>query len=165
MVSHEPSTFSIPTINISAYLENPESPGAKLVVEQIRTACATSGFFQMTGHGISNPLQQQAFRAARTFFALPDEDKRKLSGKPGRGYELIGTQTLEAGKQPDLKEVSCRNFIILAVGFVTRRSMISSFDKSVADQDPRGISSVVRFLTWGHHIGRSKTPTYGQVRI
>ncbi|KAF7560184.1 hypothetical protein G7046_g3982 [Stylonectria norvegica] len=104
MASHEPSAFAIPTIDLSAYLERPDSSDAGIVVEQIRTACATSGFFQLIGHGIPESLQQQAFGAAKTFFALPDEDKRRFSGKPGRGYEVIGTQILEDGKQPDLKE-------------------------------------------------------------
>jgi isopenicillin N synthase-like dioxygenase len=106
MVSHGPSSFTIPTIDLSAYLQHPESSDADTVVEQIRTPCATSGFFQLVGHGVPEPLQQQAFAAARTFFNLSDEEKRKLSSKPGRGYELIGTQFLEDGKQPDLKEVS-----------------------------------------------------------
>lgn len=106
MAPREPSAFAVPTINLSAYLQHPDSSEASSVVEQIRAACATSGFFQLIGHGIPESLQQQAFEAARTFFTLPDEEKRKLSGKPGRGYELIGTQILEDGKQPDLKEVS-----------------------------------------------------------
>jgi len=104
MASSELSTFTIPTIDLSAYLQHPNSSDADTVVEQIRTACATSGFFQLIGHGIPKSLQQQAFTAAKTFFHLSDEEKRKLSGKPGRGYELIGTQFLEVGKKPDLKE-------------------------------------------------------------
>ena len=104
--SHKPSAFAIPTINLSAYLQHPDSSHASTVVEQIRAACATSGFFQLVGHGIPEPLQQRAFLAARTFFNLSDEEKRRLSGKPGRGYELMGTQFLEDGKKPDLKEVS-----------------------------------------------------------
>lgn len=108
MAAQEPSAFTIPTIDLRAYLQHPNSSDADTVVEQIRAACATSGFFQLVGHGISESLQQQAFGAAQTFFNLSDEEKRKLSGKPGRGYELIGTQILEDGKQPDLKEVSAR---------------------------------------------------------
>ncbi|EXJ91470.1 hypothetical protein A1O3_00018 [Capronia epimyces CBS 606.96] len=98
------AAFTIPTIDLSAYLQHPDSSDADTVVEQIRTACATSGFFQLVGHGIPKQLQDQAFAAARTFFDLPDEEKRKLSGNPSRGYELIGTQSLEHGKKPDLKE-------------------------------------------------------------
>jgi isopenicillin N synthase-like dioxygenase len=99
------AAFTIPTIDLIPYLNDPASSKAEDIVEQIRNACTTSGFFQITGHDISQNLPERAFVAAKTLFALPDDEKRKLSGKPGRGYEIIGTQTLEAGKKPDLKEV------------------------------------------------------------
>lgn len=99
------ATFAIPTIDVEPYLRHPGSSEAAGVVEQVRAACSTSGFFQLVGHGVPRALQQQAFAAARTFFELPDEEKRKVGGVPGRGYEVIGTQVLEEGKQPDLKEV------------------------------------------------------------
>lgn len=98
--------FEVPTIDLSAYLQDPDSTEANDVVDQIRNACATSGFFQLTGHGIPKTLQQQAFTSARTLFNLSAEEKRNLCGNPGRGYEVMGKQFLEPGKQPDLKEVS-----------------------------------------------------------
>lgn len=106
MASQEPVDFKIPTIDLSAYLQDPASADADAVVEEIRKACATSGFFQLVGHGVSQSLQSQAFAAAKVLFDLPDEEKRKLSGTPGRGYEILGTQFLEPGKKADLKEVS-----------------------------------------------------------
>jgi len=96
--------FTIPTVDLAAYLNKPKSPEADGIVTQIRDACTTSGFFQITGHGIPESLQDRTFRAAKALFALPDDEKRDLSGKPGRGYEIIGSQRLEAGKKPDLKE-------------------------------------------------------------
>lgn len=108
MESFEEAAFSVPTIDLSHYIQDPESIQANDVVEQIRAACASSGFFQLTGHGIPEVLQQKAFRAAKAFFSLPDEKKCELRGKPGRGYEVIGTQFLEPGKKADLKEVSIR---------------------------------------------------------
>ncbi|KIV95202.1 hypothetical protein PV10_02881 [Exophiala mesophila] len=104
MASQKPVEFNIPTIDLSAYLQDPASAEADAIVEEIRTACATSGFFQLVGHNVSKSLQAQAFEAARALFALPDEEKRKLSGTPGRGYEILGTQFLEPGKKADLKE-------------------------------------------------------------
>jgi isopenicillin N synthase-like dioxygenase len=99
------AAFSIPTVDLKAYLADPNSAAAEDIVAQIRAACTTSGFFQITGHGVPESLQDRVFAAAKAVFALPDDEKRKLSGKPGRGYEIIGTQILEAGKKPDLKEV------------------------------------------------------------
>lgn len=98
-------TFIIPTVDLTNYFKDPQSPDAEQIVRQISTACATSGFFQITGHGVPESLQQRAFAAAKTLFNLPDDVKRSLGGKQGRGYEVIGRQVLEEGKKPDLKEV------------------------------------------------------------
>lgn len=100
-----PANFTIPTVDISPYLDDQHSAEAEQVIEHIRAACSTSGFFQITGHGIPQSLQADIFAAAKAIFALPDEEKRKLAGVPGRGYEIIGSQILEPGKKPDLKEV------------------------------------------------------------
>lgn len=105
MAVQKPTDFIIPTVDLSPYLQDPKSPAADAVVTQIRRACATSGFFQLVGHGVSKSLQQQAFAAAKAVFSLPEDEKRKLSGIPGRGYEILGTQFLEPGKKADLKEV------------------------------------------------------------
>jgi len=98
--------FNIPTVDISAYLKAPESPEAVAIVSEIRNACITSGFFQITGHGIARDLQTEVLECARKLFALPLEEKEKLQSAQGRGYELIGSQTLEPGKKADMKEVS-----------------------------------------------------------
>jgi isopenicillin N synthase-like dioxygenase len=99
------SQFLIPTVDISAYLADHTTSRAQDVVAQIRYAWRTSGFFQITGHGIPGGLQTQVFEAAKLIFDLPVEEKLKLKGGNGRGYETIGGQTLEVGKKPDLKEV------------------------------------------------------------
>ncbi|KIY02017.1 uncharacterized protein Z520_02155 [Fonsecaea multimorphosa CBS 102226] len=102
--ANEQPTFTIPTVDLTAYLNEPESSEAENIVTQIRTACTTIGFFQITGHGVPESLQKRVFAAAKALFGLPDDEKQKLRGKPGRGFELIGAQTLEDGKKPDLKE-------------------------------------------------------------
>ena len=160
MASHEPPVFAIPTIDLSAYLHRPNSSDAANVVEQIRTACATSGFFQLIGHGVPESLQRQAFEAARMFFALPDDEKRNLSGKPGRGYELIGTQILEDGKQPDLKEVSLSFSPVILDMKPYAVDMISLW----LTNSPRATSLAARLLTKNHHIGHSKSLTSGLVQ-
>lgn len=97
--------FSIPTVDISPYLIDPESEAGQYVVAQIRDACRTSGFFQIIEHGVPRSLQEQVFEAAKLIFDLPLDEKLKLKGGSGRGYEMLQGQTLEAGKKPDLKEV------------------------------------------------------------
>ena len=111
--------FHIPTIDLATYLDDPSSPQAELTIDEVRRACLTTGFFQVTNHGISPDLQESVFDAATAFFALPFEAKKKLDAKTnigGRGYDVLATQAFEADVLPDLKEVrtsSASLFIIL----------------------------------------------------
>lgn len=101
----EKAVFAIPTVDLSAYLKNPDSAEAGKVVSEIRHACKTSGFFQIINHGIPHSLQTSVLQAGTTLFDLPIEEKTKLKSANGRGYEIIGGQTLQQGTKPDLKEV------------------------------------------------------------
>jgi non-haem dioxygenase in morphine synthesis N-terminal len=103
-VSDDSPSFTIPTVDISPYLEDPSSAASAAVVTQIREACISSGFFQIINHGIASSLQQKVLQGAKLFFELPVEEKTKLEGSDARGYEVIGKQALEVGKQ-DMKEV------------------------------------------------------------
>lgn len=110
MPSATSSKFEVPTVNIEPYILDPTSPEALAVVEQVRNACMTSGFFSLVGHGIPSTLQEAVFNGAKAFFALPFEEKKKIDkkfsvGASNRGYEILGGQALEEGKMPDLKEV------------------------------------------------------------
>ena len=103
--------FVIPTVDISPYLKNHDASTseAQKIIEDIRKACTTSGFFQLTGHGVPCELQEQMFQAAKLFFDLPFEEKMKLDrrvagGISNRGYEVIGNQSLQDGTMTDLKE-------------------------------------------------------------
>jgi isopenicillin N synthase-like dioxygenase len=109
-----PVPFSVPTIDIAPYLASqnpdPESPEVIKIVNAVRTACTTTGFFQLVGHGIPKELQEELFKGAEQLFKLPIEEKKKLDrgksvGASNRGYELIGGQGLQEGTLPDLKEV------------------------------------------------------------
>ncbi len=40
------STFQIPTIDVGPYLSNPDSAEARGIVNQVRDACVSTGFFQ-----------------------------------------------------------------------------------------------------------------------
>lgn len=100
--------FIIPTIDIAPYLQDPSSPEAKKIIDDVRNACTNTGFFSLVGHGISKELQERIFDASKAFFALPLQEKSKLVPAPplmNRGYEIIGSQVLQEGTHPDLKEV------------------------------------------------------------
>jgi len=100
--------FVIPTIDIAPYLKDPNSSEAQKIIADVRDACMNTGFFSLVGHGISKELQERVFNASKVFFALPLEEKRKLSAPPllNRGYEQIGSQALQEDTKPDMKEVS-----------------------------------------------------------
>ncbi|KAL4885451.1 hypothetical protein BJY04DRAFT_214249 [Aspergillus karnatakaensis] len=89
--------FSIPVIDVSSFLLDPSSPEAEAVVADLN-------FFQITGHGVASALQDSVFDAARAFFSLSDDEKKKYAGTVGRGYEVIGAQALDPSTKPDIKE-------------------------------------------------------------
>ncbi|TID20271.1 putative 2OG-Fe(II) oxygenase family oxidoreductase [Venturia nashicola] len=96
---------TIPTVDISPYLTSPSSPAGQAVITSVANACRTSGFFQLIGHGISPSLQQKVFAGSKKLFALPASEKEKIkSVVAGRGFEILGDQTLQSGAKPDLKE-------------------------------------------------------------
>ncbi|ORY62623.1 2og-Fe oxygenase family protein [Pseudomassariella vexata] len=106
MTIDKPTPFVIPTVDLAPYLEDPSSAASANIIEQVRQACITSGFFQIENHGISRDLQQSVLNAAEAFFALPLEAKKQVVHPTlkNRGYELIGSQALQEGALPDLKE-------------------------------------------------------------
>ncbi|KAL9666490.1 hypothetical protein QQ045_000824 [Rhodiola kirilowii] len=49
-----------------------------LIVEQIRHACSTFGFFQVVNHGVEKEVYEEMLGVAEEFFNLPVEEKMKL---------------------------------------------------------------------------------------
>ena len=84
-----------------------DSPGASAqIANQISEACRQHGFFYVAGHGVSFELQKRIETLSHSFFALPEEEKMKISmrkgGKAWRGFFPINDE-LTSGK-PDKKE-------------------------------------------------------------
>ena len=101
-------TLVVPTIEISAYLRDPSSPAAGMIIEEIRNACLSTGFFQILGHGLPREVQGGILAAGKRFFALDFEEKKKLDAKTTighRGYDVLASQSYLEGVLPDLKEV------------------------------------------------------------
>lgn len=103
----------IPTVDVSAFL-SPTATEAerRQVVEDVRHACTTYGFFTLVGHGIPHAQLNQAFEASKRFFALPDEKRQdvhvgKALGRSFRGWEPPFIQQHKGENLlPDTKEVS-----------------------------------------------------------
>lgn len=63
------------------------------VVRAVATACETSGFFSVTGHGVPEQAISTLETLARRFFAEPDHVKQLVASDPGdplgRGYHPV----------------------------------------------------------------------------
>lgn len=97
-------SLEIPTVDISCFLKDPNSLESKKVIDIVQSACRSTGFFQIVGHGISKELQKAVFKGAKEFFELPLETKKQYSTKGHRGYDVLASQSYEEGILPDLKE-------------------------------------------------------------
>ncbi|MCJ1268277.1 2-oxoglutarate-dependent dioxygenase asL3 [Lobaria immixta] len=101
---------TIPTIDISPFLaENASEQAVNEVVDSVRHACTTYGFFQLVGHGVSDEERDGILECAKRFFELPVEEKMEVQikhsmGKSFRGYEPPGIQTHQKGLKADTKE-------------------------------------------------------------
>lgn len=102
---------SIPTIDISPFTSPTASQqDVDNVVEAVRHACTTYGFFQMVGHGVSKEDRDGIMACAKRFFEIPLEERMEVQiknsmGKSLRGYEPPGIQIHQKGLKADTKEV------------------------------------------------------------
>ena len=106
------SSTNIVNIDISPLLTATSSKSSRdTTLEALRQSCTTTGFFQISGHGIPLALQRQVLDCAERFFDLPLEQKDEIAlskafGQAYRGYEEMQGQVSSRGNLPDLKEVS-----------------------------------------------------------
>lgn len=97
---------SIPVIDLTELTAGDEEQALPQTAAQLGQACRESGFFYVTGHGISSELQDRLEQLSRQFFAQNDEAKQsirmELAGSTWRGYFPVGRE-LTSGL-PDHKE-------------------------------------------------------------
>ncbi|WP_271023334.1 2-oxoglutarate and iron-dependent oxygenase domain-containing protein [Rhizobium sp. RCAM05973] len=74
----------IPVIDVSPFIH--QTTGGDSVVKAIEAACRETGFFLITGHGVSTEATAQLYSLARDFFDEPQDWKKKQ----GRGTSLKG---------------------------------------------------------------------------
>jgi len=83
-----------------------DDPRVRAAAAEIDGACRRTGFFAITGHGVTPPTLAGLDAAARAFFALPDDEKSRIAmahgGRAWRGWFPEGGE-LTAGR-PDRKE-------------------------------------------------------------
>ncbi|MEH3075816.1 MAG: hypothetical protein PGN11_21085 [Quadrisphaera sp.] len=84
----------VPVIDISA-LFGDDLEARRRVGKQFDAACREIGFFQITGHGLSDEVIKEVYDTAKAFFAQPLSEKRKVAQpnpKTVRGYTAVGEQ-------------------------------------------------------------------------
>src|SRR5690349_14829856 len=85
------SDLNLPVLDLSR-LDAGEEEAAAFRAD-LRAATHDVGFFYLTGTGLPAGLEERLHRAARDFFALPDEDKLAIENVKSphfRGYTRIG---------------------------------------------------------------------------
>jgi isopenicillin N synthase-like dioxygenase len=95
---------AIPTIDLDTWRADPAA-----VAAEVDLALQRAGFLLVTGHGVDAALRAEVRAAARRFFALPAEVKRRYAVRiGGRGWLAPGVEAnaLVEGTPtpPDLKE-------------------------------------------------------------
>ena len=89
-------------ISMDLFRADPQAFAAAL-----RREFEATGFAVIEDHGLAQDLIDVGGSAARSFFALPDEEKRRwhVAGQAGaRGYTPFGVETAKGHRRPDLKE-------------------------------------------------------------
>lgn len=119
-ISEEPQIANIPVVDISVLHGDTVSPVAiEKIVEQIRSACVNTGFFQIINHGISPDLQKEVFDVSKAMFQLPMSTKLGLKRDPfgNRGYEVLEGQSLEGAVEGHKKMQSEYSGVDLKEGY------------------------------------------------
>ncbi|BCK75271.1 2OG-Fe(II) oxygenase [Acetobacter aceti NRIC 0242] len=100
-MSHE-----IPVIDISPLRVGAEK-GCAETARALGRASRETGFFYISGHGMSPSTLQTVFDASHAFFGQPTEEKNRLAmsrlGR-NRGYVGLGVERLDTRSKPDHKE-------------------------------------------------------------
>lgn len=114
--------FVLPVIDFTGYLNPKTDEEKQRVIAEVRDACAKYGFFAVKGHGVPLKSQQELIQSIGKLFALPKEEKMKLSYMKNpcrRGYEASGDSMRDGDALPDSKEVlslSLQDFVVLRLG-------------------------------------------------
>ncbi len=84
----------IPVIDVSALTSANNDPvKLKQVLDGLREACRSVGFFYVKNHGVDEKLLERMFRDVKRFFDLPAERKEEIHCRntPNRGwFEVFG---------------------------------------------------------------------------
>ena len=96
----------IPVIDLAPWFHG-NAEEQKKVADEVVSACCTSGFFYIVNHRVPQQLLSSVFEVSRNFFALPIQQKEKVSfelGNKNRGYIPLGGESSDPDAKRDEKE-------------------------------------------------------------
>ncbi|MGV8871399.1 MAG: isopenicillin N synthase family dioxygenase [Rhodococcus sp. (in: high G+C Gram-positive bacteria)] len=95
---HSSPDFTVPTIDISPYVQGDHADAAarRQVASDVDCACSTVGFMQVVGHGIADEIVAGLASAMDSFFGLDPAEKSAYIRPPelNRGYTAPKSETL-----------------------------------------------------------------------
>ena len=86
--------FTVPTVDISAYVDGGTDAARAATARALDEACRTVGFVQITGHGVPSSVVDGLTGAADEFFALPPQVKGAYRSPANRGYSPPKSESL-----------------------------------------------------------------------
>ncbi|OAV43848.1 isopenicillin N synthase family oxygenase [Lewinella sp. 4G2] len=132
---------AIPLVNLADY-EHGSDAVRQGFIDQLANAFHGIGFVGVTGHGIPKELIDNFYVAAKKFFAMETDAKRKyeIAGAAGqRGYTSFGKEKAKQSKVADLKE-------FFQIGQETA-------NMAAEDRNP-DVAEVPEFMTLGRELYR-----------
>jgi len=97
---------NLPVIDMAPLFFEKNIPARRKTAHAIQAACRDSGFFYVTGHGVSDEILAALERESREFFTLSHAQKMEIDMEKGgaawRGFFPVGDE-LTSGR-PDIKE-------------------------------------------------------------
>lgn len=85
----------LPILDIAGFLADAHSATGQRFVDDLLAAAHGPGFVYLTGHDVDPKLEDDLFAAARSFFALPEDERRELAIENSaafRGYTILGDE-------------------------------------------------------------------------
>src|SRR5690349_10479582 len=150
-----------PIIDLGALREPQVSTTARLdIVRQVMSACAETGFFAVTGHGVPRAVITDLVTESYAFFDLPFTEKlavRRPRPEQNRGYIAPGEERLARlhGDEtpPDLKELyTIGPFDLPDTPYFTGPAAYPSFVPNLWPRHPAGLRPALR--AYWHELDR-----------
>lgn len=125
---------TVPELSLAAYTQGDEETRTNFQ-QALYAGFRHFGFIILKDHGIDETLLQRAYDLSASYFALPEDEKRKhIIGLGGqRGYTPFGTEHAKGNHFPDLKE-----FWHVGQEFTTDDPLADIYEQNIWPENPTG---------------------------